>query len=495
MRNRTADKFIGVLTPVAASVPTINQQKALKRLLQEGYRDGWYILLDVLWVMMGANSAGVLMELKGNATKGTLIASPTVSANGITFNGTTQGMNSGENPQSRGRTSNDYIMGFHRRNTITVAGVSMGHASATYFMMLAPRNATGAGYLGTATNSTLLSGFAGKGVFCLKKDQVTGKIAIYKDFVKATWTGEVAVIDGQPFDNLNYGIGCRNAHASTGFTLNAPIDDQIDIAFSGKNMTEAVFKKMADSLTKFNRALGRAVDDTNKIIYEGNSFMASYSIHTKINTYLTGAGQTFSTSNLAVNGSGIGPSPSASTLYMLYSTRLAAVDPARNLNCVKDIVCFLEGFNDLYYYRVYDGLSKTDAVQACYDNFLNYCQGRVALGYKCVFSSIVTRNITSSDIQNWEDARQNVSDKQDVTTVNGRLRSEFTIATAHTRIFLSPLAKWNGCVMVDIGDDPNFGQSGQGGDATYYDGTGHPTSAMQTILSDDYFGPAIRYYI
>lgn len=239
--------------------------------------------------------------------------------------------------------------------------------------------------------------------------------------------------------------------------------------------------------------LGRKPKQGYKITYEGNSFVvAPYSIASQIDTYLTAAGYVVATSNFGVGAAATGY-PAVADNYLLFSGRYNAVTARYAATSYKNIVIVHEVANDIYYYTN-AGYSVSDSVTNTYNNCVSYfsISGLSGVGFTCIFNTATPRNSTNTHA-NYEPARQNASNKFDTATINGKLRSEFTLPTQYTRIFKSNLAKWNNCILVDCGDDPNFGQIGQWADTIYYNvDEVHPTATMQAQLSDNYYGQAVK---
>lgn len=229
--------------------------------------------------------------------------------------------------------------------------------------------------------------------------------------------------------------------------------------------------------------------------YEGNSFFTNTygDFSTLIDTNIYDGGYNTARFNGAVGGSGIGNSTSAAGNYMLETTRYNTMK-AQYVAGKKNIATVFEGINDLYYYLT-DGMSVADAVNQVYSNFETYVSGLTALGFKVIINTLTPRNNVGTPA-NYETARQNASNKNDTGTINGKLRADFTVSTGTTRVLASNLSKWANVVLVDCGDDPNFGQAGDENDLTYYDADKvHPTATTRVLLANSYYVPAINYLV
>lgn len=244
----------------------------------------------------------------------------------------------------------------------------------------------------------------------------------------------------------------------------------------------------SDVILVENYLKGKYAITPYNVIYDGDSFFATRTVD-QIVTGLVSLNKGPSTQNVAVGGSGIGVTTNAGSNYMLNPTRYNVVKN-KYLTGGKNIVCTYEGINDLYY-NLLDGNSVSTSVNNVYNNFLTYVNGLTALGFKVIINTLTPRNNVGTPA-NYESARQNASNKLDNTTINGKLRNDFTVSTTSTRIFKSNLPQWNNCILVDVGDDPNFGQIGQETNLIYYDADlVHPTTLMQQQLANNYYVPAI----
>lgn len=244
--------------------------------------------------------------------------------------------------------------------------------------------------------------------------------------------------------------------------------------------------------------LNRGVGGGFNICYEGDSFMSSAGdIVAKTNTFLTSIENNsfrWSWVDFAISGAGTGY-PEASNNYMSYSGRLTDVAAVyKPVMAKKNILITHEGTNDMFYYLTIDLIDAPTTVLNTYNNYLAYYDaitGRASEGWKCILNTVVPRGGAAIDVD-FEIARQNASDKSDTATLNGKLRADFDTATAYTRVFTSSLAKWAGCVLYDIGDDPDYGQAGQYTNATYFQDEVHPTTTMSQSIIDNYIGNAIK---
>lgn len=224
------------------------------------------------------------------------------------------------------------------------------------------------------------------------------------------------------------------------------------------------------------------------IYYEGDSWFANYPLPSKINTQLIADTNNFYSVNYSVGLSTI--SVISPTNCLLYSARKANVKSAYNPYAPKNICAWFEGVNELRNQVAVNSVSVS--VNNTYNAYLAYADSIVKYGFIAVFSSVTPTEFTGTPAS-YETARQNASNKYDTTTVNGKLRSEFTIATPFPRIFKSNLSKWANCYLLDFGDDPVMGQAGQSTNLTYYQSDFiHPTTRGQDTLTQLYFGPAIN---
>lgn len=224
------------------------------------------------------------------------------------------------------------------------------------------------------------------------------------------------------------------------------------------------------------------------VLYEGDSFISgAHSITSTINTGLTSAGIDYNYENYAQSGSAIGYYNNGIN-YMNYYKRISAAKGyiASNHGRSKYLLVTYEIINDLYDY-VSHGSSATQSVDSVYDNMVEYYGKAASYGFKCVLNTATPANLGDT----YEAARQNASNKSDVGTINGRLRTDFDIPIG-TRLFKSSLPKWNNCYLVDPGDDPNLGQVGQYSTAYYVDGI-HLSDAGISVFSTNYYVPVINY--
>lgn len=241
--------------------------------------------------------------------------------------------------------------------------------------------------------------------------------------------------------------------------------------------------------------LNRGVGGGYNITFEGDSFVAlliGY-VSTALATIENNSFR-WSNQNYAVSGSTL-TYPLGTNNYMAYSTRVAAVQASRKaIMARRNILITHEGLNDLNFYLLpaYGNQNAATAATSCYDGYVSYYGARVAEGWKCIINTVSPRSDVSADVE-FLAARDNMANKYDTATLNGKLRSDFDTTTPYTRIFTSSLAKWDGCVLYDMGNDPNFGQDGQSDDTNYYDADKvHPAVLMYQQMADNYILNAVK---
>lgn len=100
-----------------------------------------------------------------------------------------------------------------------------------------------------------------------------------------------------------------------------------------------------------------------------------------------------------------------------------------------------------------------------YNNMVSYCQGLIDRGFKVICLTCLPRSSGGN-----EALRQNAANKYDATTVNGKIRNDFTSVNGTNPLIRLPNASTTWATLVaDIGDDATIGQAGAQTNATYYD--------------------------
>jgi len=244
----------------------------------------------------------------------------------------------------------------------------------------------------------------------------------------------------------------------------------------------------------------RNVDSrTVNIVFEGDSFMnPTNGFIDVLKAAIVTSGIRTSMNSNAANGGTISAIPAGGdNNYMLYSGRIASANALYYSGFLKNILCCFEGINEVAGFLLQTGNSNATIMADTYAAYeAYYSTARTSnAGFKMILNTLTPRTDQSAGVNaNYEIIRQNASDKLDVTTINGKLRSEFTTATGITRVWKSALAKWAGCLLVDPGDDPDIGQAGQSADTTYYKDLVHltPTTGC-SLMTNRYYLPAVLY--
>lgn len=282
--------------------------------------------------------------------------------------------------------------------------------------------------------------------------------------------------------NLTYYLGALNQNNVS--ALNS--SRTIAYACIGEGLSDAEHTTLNSIVQTYQSILGRGYKFL-RVTYEGNSFFASYNVPTNINTNLATFSYVSEFQNFAVNSASIS-NIIGNNNYMSFGTRVSAVD-ARYTAGANSVLVTFEGINDLVYQVAVNSLatSVTNTLNA----IQSYATTQAGKGFKVIINTLTPRNTVQP---NYEPARQNASDKYDSATVNGALRNIFDVSTGLTRVFTSSNPTWANIVLVDIGDDPNYGQAGQFSNTTWYDPDGiHPNATMSNDMAVNYYSPAIRY--
>lgn len=477
-----------------AGITNSGQMFAINDFVKALKVNGIWTKCDIIYPFIGGTSSTCSYNLKNPAQfQITWTGTPTFTGNGVGLNGTTAYGKTGYIPSINAVANNLGLHWYTRQDGGGANRVSFGVVvNATNQWRYMPRwnNSTPLSYA-TADNGSPGSIIGGITI---------NDCAGLNSMSRLTSTSHTAYKGGRIINsNAGANIGSMpNIELYIGASNSAGTAAQF---FWGETAFGAISKGLTDSeclvlnnlVEAYQSALTRATLEGRKITYEGNSFISNYRLDTYINTYLNSAGYPFTAPPLlAVSGSliSIVYGTGGYNDYMGFPARVAVVDARYDATAYKNIMVGFEGINELYAQASL--YSNAVAVTNTYNSYVSYYTGRTALGFSCVFNTLTPRNNVGTPA-NYEACRQNASNKLDTNTINGLLRSKFDIQTSITRVFKSSDPLWANCYLVDVGDDPNFGQAGQYANPTYYQADlVHPTATMLNDMTNNYYGPCMK---
>ena len=432
-----------------------------------------------IYPFVGGTSVRHSYNLKNTAQyQITWTVDPTHSANGVTFNGTTQYGRTGLIPSTALTLNNTALHVYNRRTPLNTTGVALGAVvSSSQQFRLQPRSTSNEVvslmYNGTAGQGVLISSVPPDNTGLMSASRTASNShVIYK---KGTSIGSNAT-SGGTLPNNEFFLGSQNnAGSPTQF-----YSGTMQFAAISEGLTAAECGYLETIVENFQRDLSRPANGGNRITYEGNSFIATYGLRTGITNALTAANADSNTASYAVGAASISNIIGSSN-YMLDSARVAAVDARYSATAYRNVIVVFEGINELYYQlgTYSESQSVTNTIQA----FQDYVTLQRPKGFKLIINTLTPRNNVGTPV-NYESAR---------LSVNTALRSIFDITTSTTRVFKSSNPTWSDVILCDVGDSPLYGQTGDENDATYYlADLVHPTATTVSDMSTNYYSPAIQ---
>ncbi len=467
--------------------PNVNTIRAVNNFFKQCRADGNLPLLDRVWATGQESAFNSYISLV-NPTSSPLLPvnSPIQKGKvGVQGNGTTSYFNTQYNPTTDGInfTLNSNYTAIFAETTTNSSAIELGSTASGALSSLAIYVNNG--------NFTYGLSYTNAGTSYLQKTPSLG-IGLYS-LIRTSSTSHILYYGG-----INAGLTVIGSQNSVSF-----VNNQVYVCCNNNNGAAASFSPNVISIICFASGavdqskldvallnLRAGLSAISQVTYEGNSFFSGNGIiPSLIDTFLIND-PIIAGTNYAASGSSIS-SIVGTNNYMQYTARYNAVTMRRDATKIFDFVVCHEGTNELRDQLIV-GNTVPVSVTNTYNAYQTYYQGLVALGFTCVFNTILPEN-TAGTPATVEGARQNPSNKLDTTTVNGLLRTDFNIPTSVARIFKSGLSKWVGCYLVDIGDDPDFGQVGQWTNTTYYmPDLIHPTATLQNLLANNYFGACVR---
>lgn len=464
----------------AASITNQTQINAIDDMVKSLKSEGLFSKSYAIYPFVGGTSARHALNLVNPATfQITWTVNPTHSSNGVTFNGTNQYGRTGLIPSTALTLNNTALHVYNRRTPLNNVGVAIGSTnSASQVMRLFPRGYASDGIYSNAYNAT-----AGQGLLTTTNlSDNTGTISVsrtsptshaaYKNGILITSNSTSG--GSLPTFQMFLGAG-NNAGSPTEY-----YSGTMQFAAITQGLSAAECLTLNNIIEQFQSDLSRPANGGNRVTYEGNSFIATYSLGTEITNGLTAANADSSTASYAVSSASIS-SIIGSSNYMLDSARIAAVDARYSATAYRNVIVVFEGINELYYQLGVnpESASVANTVQA----FQDYCTLQTAKGFKLVINSLTPRNNVGTPA-NYETAR---------LSVNTALRNIFNVSTGITRVFKSSNPTWSNVILCDVGADPDFGQTGDENDLTYYlSDKVHPTTLTVNLIADNYYAPAIQ---
>lgn len=463
----------------AASITDQNQINAIDDMVKSLKSEGLFSKSYAIYPFVGGTSARHALNLVNPATfQITWTVNPTHSSNGVTFNGTTQYGRTGLIPSTTLTLNNTATHTYHRRTPLNTTGIDFGAVtSSTSQFRTQPRftsnEAVSWQYNGTAGQGVLISSVLPDAAGLISSSRISSSShAIYKKggLVSSNATS------GGTLPNQQFFIGAQNnAGSPTQF-----YSGTMQFAAITQGFSAAECLALETIVEQFQRDLSRPANGGNRVTYEGNSFIATYSLGTEITNGLTAANADSNTASYAVSSASIS-SIIGSSNYMLDSARIAAVDARYRATAYRNVIVVFEGINELYYQLGVnpESASVANTVQA----FQDYCTLQTAKGFKLVINTLTPRNNVGTPA-NYETAR---------LSVNTALRNIFNVTTGITRVFKSSNPTWSNVILCDVGADPDFGQTGDENDLTYYlSDKVHPTTLTVNLMADNYYAPSIQ---
>ena len=432
-----------------------------------------------IYPFVGGTSVRHSYNLKNTAQyQITWTVDPTHSANGVTFNGTTQYGRTGLIPSTALTLNNTALHVYNRRTPINVNDVEIGAANAVAQQLKLISRGTGGTvysgqYDGTGGSITTSAIADSTGMISASRTSSTS-FAVYKNGILVN---SVATSGGtRPTSDL--WIGTQNSGGSPSAT--EYYMGTMQFVGISEGLTAAECGYLEDIVENFQRDLSRPANGGNRITYEGNSFIASYGLGTNTTSVLTSANADSNTASYAVGSASIS-SIIGSSNYMLDSARVASVDARFNQYAYRNVIVIFEGINELYYQlgTYSESQSVTNTIQA----FQDYVTLQRPKGFKLIINTLTPRNNVGTPA-NYESAR---------LSVNTSLRNIFDISTSTTRVFKSSNPTWADVILCDVGGSPLYGKTGDENNPTYYlADLVHPTATTVNDMATNYYAPAIQ---
>lgn len=433
-----------------------------------------------IYPFVGGTSVRHSYNLKNTAQyQITWTVNPTHTSNGVVFNAAQYGR-TGIIPSTALTLNNTGIHIYSRRSPSVANRVEISAANTGNQLLKVVKNSgsnvsysgqynvtAGQGYLTTPA----LSDVAGLMSF---SRTASNSHAIYKKglLVSSNTTS------GGTLPTSDLWIGTQNSNGSPSIT--EYYLGTLQFVAVSQGLTAAECGYLETIVENFQRDLSRPANGGNRITYEGNSFIANYSLGTTITSALTTANADSNTASYAVGAASVS-NIVGNNNYMLFSSRVAAVDARFNQYAYRNVIVIFEGINELYYQlgTYSESQSVTNTIQA----FQDYVTLQRPKGFKLIINTLTPRNNVGTPA-NYESAR---------LSVNTALRNIFDISTSTTRVFKSSNPTWADVILCDVGGSPLYGKTGDENNLTYYiSDKVHPTATTVNDMATNYYAPAIQ---